>query len=107
MSSNASNLAWLNLCQQLASVIGFPVYVIARVIYDPCVRLVCTEAWPGFQVLVSACAALFQAAAGNTLHIQHRSGCSTKVQPVIVGFLLLLMVSFFMLGGMWQVPSVN
>lgn len=51
MPRSAGNLVWLNLCQQLASVIGFPACVIACVIYVPCVHLVCTEAWPVFASL--------------------------------------------------------
>lgn len=51
MPRNAGDLVWLNLCQQLASVIGFPACVIACVIYVPCVHLVCTKAWPGFASL--------------------------------------------------------
>lgn len=54
MPRNASNLVWLNLYQQLASLIGFPACVIACVIYVPCVPLVCTEAWPGF-ASISVC----------------------------------------------------
>lgn len=51
MPRNAGNLVWLNLYQQLASVIGFPACVIACVIYVPCVHLVCTEAWSSFASL--------------------------------------------------------
>lgn len=108
MSSSASNLVWLNLCQQLASVIGFPAYVIACVIYVPCVHSVCAEAQPGFAslglrvcCLISGCCRKRPAAAQLWLQLGGTAGA------VIAGLLFLLMVSLFMLGGMWQVPSVN
>ena len=108
MPSNASNLVWLNLCRQLASVIGFPAYVIACVIYVPRVHEVCAEAWPGFACLslcvcclISGCCWERPAAARVWLQLRDIA------RAVMAGFLCLLMVSLFMLGGMWQLPSVN
>lgn len=104
MSSNASNLVWLNLCQQLDSVIGFPVYVIACVIYAPCIHLVCTEAWPGFAslsfcvcCLISGCCWNHPPAAQVWLQLRDIA------EVVVAGFLFLLDGLAFHVG--WHVAG--